>query len=77
MSEIEQWLADIGMDQYGPLFCAQEIDLAVLPELRDGGDFIPALKAEYSSKDDNISVAELKDLLAGAHSEIDRFLSGN
>lgn len=35
MNEIEQWLADNGLDQYGPLFRAQEIDLIVLPELRD------------------------------------------
>jgi class 3 adenylate cyclase/predicted ATPase len=36
MNDIEQWLADIGLDQYGPLFRAQEIDLIVLPDLRDG-----------------------------------------
>jgi class 3 adenylate cyclase/predicted ATPase len=36
MNEIEQWLSDIGLDQYGPLFRAQEIDLNVLPDLRDG-----------------------------------------
>ena len=35
MNEIEQWLSDIGLDQYGPLFRAQEIDLIVLPELGD------------------------------------------
>jgi len=51
--------------------------LPVLPELRNGGDFEQALISEYSSKDNNISVAELRDLLIGAHSEIDRFMSGN
>jgi UDP-glucose 4-epimerase len=51
--------------------------LPVLPELRNGRDFAPALTNEYSSKDDNISVEDLRKLLAGAHSEIDRFISGN
>ncbi len=51
--------------------------LPVLPELRDGRAFTPALTSEYSSKDDNISVGELRILLAGASSEIDRFMAGN
>jgi len=36
MHAIEEWLAGIGLDQYGPLFRTQEIDFAVLPDLRDG-----------------------------------------
>lgn len=51
--------------------------LPVLPELRDGREFTPALETEYSSKDDNISVDELRELLGSADSEIKRFLSGN
>ncbi|MEP6947027.1 MAG: polysaccharide biosynthesis protein [Acidobacteriota bacterium] len=51
--------------------------LPVLPELRNTKDFTPALTGEYSSKDDNISIAELRDLLSGAHSEIQRFIAGN
>jgi FlaA1/EpsC-like NDP-sugar epimerase len=49
--------------------------LPVLPELRDGRPFTPALTGEYSSKDDIISVAELRELLAGASDEIGRFIS--
>jgi len=49
--------------------------LPVLPELRQGGDFTTALSGEYSSKDDNISVAELKILLGESSEEIARFLS--
>ena len=48
--------------------------LPVLPELRKEGDFIPALESEYSSKDDNISVDELRALLANASEEIGEFL---
>ena len=47
----------------------------VLPELRDGKEFKQALTAEYSSKDDNISVAELRELLASASDEIKYFLA--
>jgi len=49
--------------------------LPVLPELRAEKDFVPALKGEYSSKDNNISIAELKKLLGGADEEIARFLT--
>ena len=35
MREIEQWLIRIGLDQYGPLFVEQAIDLSVLPALRN------------------------------------------
>jgi len=49
--------------------------LPVLPELRDKQDFTPALDGEYSSKDKNISVEELKILLTDASSEISTFLA--
>jgi UDP-glucose 4-epimerase len=49
--------------------------LPVLPELRDGSEFTPALSQEYSSKDANISVGELRSLLGDAHGEIQRFLT--
>lgn len=52
--------------------------LPVLPELRkeddNAGEF---LSSEYSSKDDNISVTELQNLLSSADDEIGRFLGGN
>jgi len=51
--------------------------LPVLPEIRNDHVLMPALTSEYSSKDDNISIAELKILLADASNEIERFLSGN
>ncbi|MEO8649035.1 MAG: polysaccharide biosynthesis protein [Acidobacteriota bacterium] len=49
--------------------------LPVLPELRDGSDFKPALSSEYSSQDNNISIAELRDLLTDANLEIKSFLT--
>ena len=49
--------------------------LPVLPELREEKDFTPALAVEYSSKDKNVSVDELKVLLGDANEEIARFLS--
>jgi FlaA1/EpsC-like NDP-sugar epimerase len=49
--------------------------LPILPELRREPDFQQALETEYSSKDRNISVEELRDLLAGASAEIESFLS--
>lgn len=51
--------------------------LPVLPELRDGGEFKQALTSEYSSKDDNISIADLRELLASASSEIKFFLTSS
>lgn len=48
--------------------------LPVLPELRQEKDFSPALESEYSSKDKNISIEELKVLLGQADSEIARFI---
>lgn len=49
--------------------------LPVLPELRDGADFVQALENEYSSRDNNISVADLRELLASASDEIRFFLA--
>lgn len=49
--------------------------LPVLPELRTNGDFSPVLQTEYSSKDDNVSIAVLRSLLADADTEIRQFLS--
>jgi FlaA1/EpsC-like NDP-sugar epimerase len=48
----------------------------VLPEIRGNDQIIPALTSEYSSKDDNISVEELKELLTGASKEIKEFMGG-
>ncbi|HTK37884.1 MAG TPA: polysaccharide biosynthesis protein [Pyrinomonadaceae bacterium] len=47
----------------------------VLPELRGASEFVPALRSEYSSKWDNISVEELRKLLGTANDEIRRFLT--
>jgi hypothetical protein len=47
----------------------------VLPELRDTNDFVQALETEYSSRDNNISIDELRDLLASASDEIKFFLA--
>lgn len=49
--------------------------LPVLPELREAKDFSLALQSEYSSKDKNITIDELKLLLGQADSEIARFLT--
>jgi FlaA1/EpsC-like NDP-sugar epimerase len=49
--------------------------LPVLPELREQEDFTPALSGEYSSKDNNISVNELKILLSDASDEISTFMT--
>ena len=48
--------------------------LPMLPELRDESQFVPALTNEYSSKDDNISVSDLKILLGAASAEIAAFM---
>ena len=47
----------------------------VLPELRDGRKFEPALSNEYSSSDNNISVESLRELIGSASTEIKQFLS--
>lgn len=49
--------------------------LPVLPELREKENFTPALEGEYSSKDKNISIDELKILLGDASEEIARFIT--
>lgn len=49
--------------------------LPVLPELRDTSDFSPALENEYSSKDHNLDVESLRQLLLSSDNEIKRFLS--
>ncbi|HEY0427870.1 MAG TPA: polysaccharide biosynthesis protein [Pyrinomonadaceae bacterium] len=49
--------------------------MPVLPELRELEEFTPALEGEYSSKDNNISVEELKVLLGAASEEISRFIT--
>ncbi len=46
----------------------------ILPELRGGRKFEPALKSEYSSENNTISGEKLKRLLAGSSDEIARFL---
>lgn len=49
--------------------------LPVLPELREEHDYTPALNGEYSSKDLNISIDDLRSLLGSASDEISRFLN--
>lgn len=51
--------------------------LPVLPELRNGKDFTPALENEYSSKDGNLTVEALRELLLNSNDEIKRFIVGN
>jgi UDP-glucose 4-epimerase len=51
--------------------------LPVLPELREEKEFAAALQGEYSSKDKNISIEELKQLLGDADREIAHFLTAN
>jgi FlaA1/EpsC-like NDP-sugar epimerase len=46
----------------------------VLPELRHSADAEPALTGEYSSKDVNMDVAQLRGLIAASAPEIERFL---
>jgi UDP-glucose 4-epimerase len=46
----------------------------VLPELRPEGAIEPALTSEYSSKDENISLDEIRELLRVGNSEIERFI---
>jgi len=49
--------------------------LPVLPELRTEQDMKPALANEYSSRDNNLSVEELRELLQNSSQEIKRFIS--
>ncbi len=50
---------------------------SILPELRGGdqADFQPVLENEYSSKDKNVSVEELRELFDSANEEISGFLN--
>ena len=48
--------------------------LPVLPELRGSDEIKPALDGEYSSKDANTSIPELRDLFKKADKEIAAFL---
>jgi hypothetical protein len=54
--------------------CGYYVILPMLPELQEEKDFTPALQSEYSSKDKNITVPQLRELLAGSSSEIAAFL---
>ncbi|HMQ04003.1 MAG TPA: polysaccharide biosynthesis protein [Pyrinomonadaceae bacterium] len=47
----------------------------VLPELRSDIDTEPALSEEYSSKNNNLTVEQLRELLAASSAEIHRFAS--
>ncbi len=49
--------------------------LPVLPELREEHDFSPALESEYSSKDNNLSVDAIRELLLKSSSDIQRFIA--
>jgi FlaA1/EpsC-like NDP-sugar epimerase len=49
--------------------------LPMLPELREKDDFVQVLTSEYSSKDLNLSIPEIKTLLAGASGEIESFIA--
>lgn len=48
----------------------------MLPELRTPDDTEAALSAEYSSKDDNLGVEQIRELLDSSQAEIDRFAAG-
>jgi UDP-glucose 4-epimerase len=50
--------------------------LPVLPELRAEGNNEPALTSEYSSRDNNLPVDALRDLLYRSNDEIRRFIDG-
>jgi len=60
---------------------AENVDYYVirpmLPELRGHDDQKPARTDEYSSKDNNLSIDDLRALLGSASSEIKRFLTTN
>ena len=49
--------------------------LPVLPELRGQQDIAPALESEYSSRDNNLAVPELRELLQNSSQEINRFMT--
>ena len=49
--------------------------LPVLPELRTEQDIMPSLTNEYSSRDNNLPVGELRELLTNSSNEIKRFIT--
>jgi UDP-glucose 4-epimerase len=49
----------------------------MLPELRGHNEYRAALTDEYSSKDNNLSIDELRALLGSASADIERFLTAN
>ena len=49
--------------------------LPVLPELRGETPFVQALESEYSSRNNNLTAEELRELLEGSSDEIKRFLT--
>ncbi len=49
--------------------------LPVLPELRAEPDITPALTNEYSSRDNNLALPELRELLQKSSEEIQRFMT--
>jgi UDP-glucose 4-epimerase len=49
--------------------------LPVLPELRDAAQFKPALQDEYSSKDNNLDIPALRQLLGAADTEVAAFMA--
>ena len=50
--------------------------LPVLPELRAEQDIKPGLTNEYSSRDNNLAVGELRELLLNSSHEIRQFIAG-
>ncbi len=50
--------------------------LPVLPELRTEQNLEPALTSEYSSRDNNLYINELRELLLNASHEIRQFIAG-
>ncbi|MEJ7623131.1 MAG: polysaccharide biosynthesis protein [Pyrinomonadaceae bacterium] len=51
--------------------------LPVLPELRSDVESEPAITSEYSSKDDNLTGASLRDLLFKSAPEIEQFMTAH
>lgn len=49
--------------------------LPVLPELRTEQNFKPALENEYSSRDNNLPITELRELLQNSSQEIRQFMT--
>jgi UDP-glucose 4-epimerase len=47
--------------------------LPMLPELRESENFTPVLTTEYSSKDENLSISEIVELLEHSREEINSF----